>query len=44
MPATEMRGSRSSTRPMYTRAWSGLSRVEVTPGRDSLTQSYLRLQ
>ncbi|KAF5034863.1 hypothetical protein DSECCO2_591620 [anaerobic digester metagenome] len=44
MPTTVMRGSFSSTFSMYTTACSGESTALVTPGRDSLTQSYLRLQ
>ncbi len=44
MPMTVMRGSLSSTCRVYSRAWNGFRTPLVTPGRDSFTQSYLRLQ
>ena len=44
MPATVIRGSLANTRSRYSTACSGASTVLVTPGLDSFTQSYLRLQ
>lgn len=44
MPTTRSSGRRSLTRRTLSTACSGVSTLLVTPGRDSLLQSYLRLQ
>ena len=44
MPSTVICGISAATALIFLRAWSGVSSSDTTPGRDSLEQSYLRLQ
>ena len=44
MPSTVIWGMLAATAMTFFTAWSGVSTSETTPGRDSLAQSYLRLQ
>ncbi|MNY32675.1 hypothetical protein D3C86_1669040 [compost metagenome] len=44
MPSTLICGMLAATALTFFTAWSGVSTSETTPGRDSLAQSYLRLQ
>ncbi len=44
MPSTLICGIAAATALTFFTACSGLSTSETTPGRDSLAQSYLRLQ
>ena len=44
IPNTVICGIVAATALVFLTAWSGVSNSETTPGRDSLAQSYLRLQ
>ena len=44
MPSTDICGIAAATASVFFTACSGVSSSDTTPGRDSLEQSYLRLQ
>src|SRR6056297_2220403 len=44
IPSTDICGMFAATASVFLTAWCGVSNSETTPGRDSLAQSYLRLQ